>query len=679
MDYNIINQTRAGKGNVMRYSNLFQPLQLRGLTLENRIVMPSMGTLMASEDSFVTDRQIDYYVERAKGGAGLILMECAPVLPENTPAHEPGISDDKFMPGLTRLVEAVHAVGGKIGIQVFEPAEGSMNGHTDVKKLTIRGPVERLRGRWPAVTAQDIPRIVEAFAAAARRAAQCGFDAIEIHCGHNYLLHQFLSPHFNTRTDEFGGSVENCMRFPLMCVEAVRKNFPADRPMFMRVCAHDDYTYDVAGNFNGLTLEDVAEFARRAHALGVDVLDVSRGNFQRGNIYEVPAMGVPYGFNKDNALKLRHMTGMPVMAVGRLGRPELANIVLGEGIDLVGWGHAHLADPEIVKKTREDRIDDICYCIGCDQVCSQAFHEKDVEHISCMRNPAVGRERSFRLVPAETKKTVLIAGGGPGGLQAAITLAQRGHKVILCEKSPATGGQFALAGRSPDKEDFLSTVEWMARKVADLGAEVRVNTPVTPELMEELKPDHLIIAVGGHSRPLPVPGGELAVSCLDVLGNVRRAFGRVVVVGGSFTGVEVAEYADLRGLPVTIVEMSPKLGAGLSNGRAILLQNYLEEHPNIKSVTNAAVERLEPGKVHIHILEKKTDRKTGAETVLRDERLALPADTVIAAVGTVSNEYGDLTEAAGRLGIPYDVIGDAKKPRFAVDAIREAAELCREI
>lgn len=663
----------------MRYSNLFQPLQLRGLTLENRIVMPSMGTLMASEDSFVTDRQIDYYVARAKGGAGLILMECAPVLPENTPGFEPGISDDKFIPGLTRLVEAVHAVGGKIGIQVFEPAEGSMNGHADPKKLTIRGPVERLRGRWPAVEAEDIPRIVEAFAAASRRAAQCGFDVIEIHCGHNYLLHQFLSPHFNTRTDEFGGSFENCMKLPLMCVEAVRNNFPAEKPMFMRVCAHDDYTYDVAGNFNGLTLEDVAEFARRAHAIGVDVLDVSRGNFQRGNIYEVPAMGVPYGFNKDNALKLRHMTGMPVMAVGRLGRPELANIVLGEGIDLVGWGHAHIADPEIVNKTREDRLDDICYCIGCDQACSQAYHEKDAEHISCMRNPAVGREREFALKPADPVKTVLIAGGGPGGLQSAITLAQRGHKVILCEKSPATGGQFALAGRSPDKEDFLSTVEWMARKVAALGVDVRVNTPVTPELLADVKPDHLIIAVGGHARPLPVPGGELAVSCLDVLGNLRRAFGRVVVVGGSFTGVEVAEYVDLRGLPVTIVEMSPKLGAGLSNGRAILLQNYLEEHPNIKSVTNAMVERLEPGKVHIHILEKKTDRKTGAETVIRDQRLALPADTVIAAVGTVSNPYDELSAQATRLGIPYDVIGDAKKPRFAVDAIREAAELCRMI
>jgi 2,4-dienoyl-CoA reductase-like NADH-dependent reductase (Old Yellow Enzyme family)/thioredoxin reductase len=660
----------------MRYSNIFQPLKIRGFTFENRIVMPSMGTLMASEDSFVTDRMIDYYVERAKGGAGLILMECAPVLPENTPGFEPGISDDKFIPGLTKLVNAVHAVGGKIGVQVFEPAEGSMNGHADPKKLTIRGPVARLGGRWPAVEKEDIPRIVEAFAQAARRAEQCGFDVIEIHCGHNYLLHQFLSPHFNTRTDEFGGSFENCMKFPLMCVEVVRKNFGAEKPMFMRVCAHDDYTYDVAGNFNGLTLEDVAEFARRAHALGVDVLDVSRGNFQRGNIYEVPAMGVPYGFNKDNALKLRQMTRMPVMAVGRLGRPELANIVLGEGADLVGWGHAHIADPYIVQKTREDRLDDICYCIGCDQACSQAYHEKDAEHISCMRNPAVGRERELALTPAPERKTVLIAGGGPGGLQSAIILAQRGHRVILCEKSPATGGQFALAGRSPDKEDFLSTVEWMARKVSALGVDVRVNTPVTPQLLEQLRPDHLIIAVGGHARPLPVPGGELAVSCLDVLGNLRRAFGRVVVVGGSFTGIEVAEYVDQRDLPVTIVEMSSKLGAGLSNGRTILLKNYLEEHPRIKYVTNAMVEKLEPGKVYIHILEKKTDRKTGKETIIRDERVALPADTVIAAVGTVPNTYDELSSQATRLGIPYHTIGDAKKPRFAVDAIREATELC---
>ena len=329
-----------------------------------------------------------------------------------------------------------------------------------------------------------------------------------------------------------------------------------------------------------------------------------------------------------------------------------------------------------MQKTREDRLDDICYCIGCDQACSQAYHEKDAEHISCMRNPAVGRERELALTPAPERKMVLIAGGGPGGLQSAIILAQRGHRVILCEKSPATGGQFALAGRSPDKEDFLSTVEWMARKVSALGVDVRVNTPVTPQLLEQLRPDHLIIAVGGHARPLPVPGGELAVSCLDVLGNLRRAFGRVVVVGGSFTGIEVAEYVDQRDLPVTIVEMSSKLGAGLSNGRTILLKNYLEEHPRIKYVTNAMVEKLEPGKVYIHILEKKTDRKTGKETVIRDERVALPADTVIAAVGTVPNAYDELSSQAARLGIPYHAIGDAKKPRFAVDAIREATELC---
>lgn len=665
---------------MMRYSNIFRPFQVRDCVLENRIVMPSMGTLMADENSFVTDRMIDYYVERAKGGPGLILMECAPVLPENTPGFEPGISDDKFIPGLKKLVDAVHAVGGKIGAQLFEPAEGSMNGHTDVKKLKIMGPVERLGGRWPAVSREQIPEIAAAFGRAAARAAECGFDVIEIHCGHNYLLHQFLSPHFNKRTDEYGGSLENCMKFPLLCIEQVRKNFPEEKPMFMRIVAKDDYTYDREGNFDGLTLDDMAEFCKRAHAAGVDVLDVSRGNFQQGNIFEVPAMGVPFGFNKDNALYLKEKTGIPVMAVGRLGRPELANIVLGEGADLVGWGHAHIADPYIVQKTREDRVDDICYCIGCDQACAEAYHHPEMNHISCLRNPSVGLEREMELVPTETPKTVLIAGGGVGGLEAARTLAQRGHRVILCEKEPTTGGQFRLAGMSPDKEDFAATVDWMEHKAAlEPGVEIRVNTPVTPELVEQLHPDHLLIAVGGHARALPIPGGELAVACTDILANRRRAFGKCVIVGGGFTGIEVAEYLDLRELPVTIVEMAPQIGAGLSHGRSILLKKYMEEHPQIQVITNATVEKLEPGKVHLHIVEKKTDRKTKETTVVRDERQVIEADTIVCAVGTVSNPTEDLIAAAERLGISWDVLGDAKQPRFAVDAIREAAELSRKI
>lgn len=662
------------------YENIFQPLKIRGFTFENRIVMPAMGTLMTDEESYVTDRMIDYYVERAKGGPGLIMMECASILPENRPGHDAAISDDRFIPGLTKLVDAVHAVGGKIGIQIFEPAEAAMNGHSDPKTLCIMGPVDRLGGRWPAVRGEDIPRIAGEFGKAAARAAVCGFDAIELHCGHNYLLHQFLSPHFNKRTDEYGGSFENCMKFPLMCVEQVRKNFPDDRPMFMRVVAKDDYTYDKEGNFDGLTLDHMAEFARRAHALGVDVLDVSRGNFERGNIYTVPAMGIPYGFNKDNALYLKEHTGMPVMAVGRLGRPELANIVLGEGADLVAWGHAHIADPYIVKKVREGRIEDICYCIGCDQGCSEAYHQPDAEHISCLRNPSVGREREMALVPAETPKTVLIAGGGVAGLEASRVLAQRGHRVVLYEKEPSLGGQFRLAGRSPDKEDFASTVDWMEHKAArEPNVEIRVNTPVTPELLEQIRPDYLIIAVGGHARMLPVPGGEMAVSCVDILSNRSRAFGRCVIVGGGFTGIEVAEYLDLMDLPVTIVEMGPKLGAGLSHGRAILLKKYMEEHPQIKSILNAQVEKVEAGKVHIHILEKSTNRKTKETTVIRDERQVLEADTIVSAVGTISNPCQDIAQAAEKLNIPYSIIGDALQPRFALDAIREAAELARKI
>ncbi len=659
----------------MNYDTIFQPLTLRGLTLENRIVMPSMGTLMADADSYVTDKMIDYYAERAKNGVSLILMECSPVLPENTQGFAPGISDDRFIPGLTRLVKAVHEVGGKIGIQVYEPAEGVHNSHADTRHLRITGPVDRCKGRWKALPLEEFPRVAACFGLAARRAEKCGFDAIEIHCGHNYLLHQFLSPHFNQRTDGYGTTFENCMKFPLMCIEQVRKNFPQDKPMFMRIVAHDDYTRNTVGKFNGLTLDDMVEFCRKAGQLGVDVVDVSRGNFGRGNVFEVPAAGIPYAYNLKNAVYLKEHTRMHIMAVGRLGRPELASAALHEGVDLVGWGHAHLADPMIVNKVREGRLEDICYCIGCDQACSEAYHHPEAEHISCMRNPAVGREREFIVTPADPVKTVLIAGGGVGGLECGKRLAKRGHKVVLYEKSPNLGGRFKLAGSPPEKEDFAAAADWMMEQASKAGVKMHINQPVTPKLLAEVRPDHLVIAIGGYTKPLRVPGGENAVSCTDVLSNRKRAFGSCIVVGGGLTGVEVAQYVERMGMEVTILSRSPKIGKGLSHGRVITLGNYLETHPNIHVITSATVEKVEVNQVHVHILEKNTDRKTGQVTVVRNERRIYTADTIIAAPGSGSLDYSELSRAADQLGIPYSVIGDANSPRVAVSAIREAAEV----
>lgn len=663
----------------MECNYIFSPIKIREMTFDNRIIMPSMGTLMTGDDSMVTQRMIDYYVERAKGGAALIFLECASIWPESTQGYALGISDDRFIPGLTRLVDAIHGVGGKVGIQLYEAAEGIMNGHADTSKLRIMTPIDRYHGKWKAVKTEELPLVAEAFGAAARRAEQCGFDAIEIHCGHNYLLHQFLSPHFNSRTDGYGTTFENCMKFPLMCIDQVRKNWPEEKPLFMRIVAQDDYTYDAQGNFDGLTIDNMVTFCKKAHELGVDVLDVSRGNFGKGNIYEVPVMGIPYGFNKDNALYLKEHVGMPVMAVGRLGRPELANIAIAQGADFVAWGHAHIADPEIVKKCHEGRFDDIRYCIGCDQACSQAYHIPDAEHISCLRNPAVGREREFALVPAETPKTILVAGAGVGGMEVACTLSARGHKVILCEKEATLGGQFRLAGMAPNKEDFAAAVDYMIRQVQLSDVELRVDTPVTPELLQEIKPDHLVIATGGRMREIPVPGGACAVSCADILNGHRKPFGKCVIIGGGIISVEVMEYLHERGFETTIVGGMDKLGAGLSHGRAEAVDRYLEAHPEVTVYTNAWVSRLEPNRVYAHVKEEKKNRRTGEITLVREEDIEVPADTIVSAVGSVPVDHSALEQAAQELGIPFSIIGDAKKTRFAVDAIREAAELARQL
>jgi len=641
------------------YDMLFAPVKIRGMELKNRVIFPAMGTRMA-ENRAVTDRLIQYHVARVKGGCGLNIVEVAAVHTPSAPRNFLGICEDDLIPSHKKLTDAIHAAGGKAGIQLWQ---GSLAVGMDpaarifmVNETTIRGYT------LPAITLAEIDEIVACYGEAARRCVEAGYDCIEFHCAHNYLPHSFLSGGLNHRTDEYGGSFENRAKFPLRCIRAIRANMPQDMPLLMRIDAQDD---QLPG---GMTLDDTVAFCKLAQAEGVDVLDVSRGNIvTAATVYEVPPIDIPRGFNVDNAAYIREKTGMITVAVGRINTPELAENILEQGkADMVVMGRAQLADPEFLNKAREGRTEDIVYCVGCNQGCYDGFCDlQNRPFITCLRNPQLGREAEWALTETETPKTVWIAGGGMGGLEAAKVLHQRGHKPVLFEATDRLGGQFLTAGRAPGKQEMADAAELFGRQVEKLGVEIRMSTPLTPELIREGKLDAVILAVGASPIQLPVESTDTVrvVSANRVLDGLDEIDGETVVIGGGLVGLEVADFIATRGSKVHVIEMAEKAGKDLGSLRAITVM----------------------GKMHALGVEILTDTRfetlcgTGVVCANQEGNITIPCRNVVVAVGSRPNDSSALEQACAELEIPCTKIGDAKQARRALDAVAEGFAAARTL
>jgi 2,4-dienoyl-CoA reductase-like NADH-dependent reductase (Old Yellow Enzyme family)/thioredoxin reductase len=639
---------------------LFTPINIGKLEVKNRIVMPAMATGFASEDGQVTERMISYYEERAKGGVGLIILEYTGVERRGRPLPMQNMIDmDRFIPGLQKLVEVIKKHGAKAAIQL---QHGGIKASAKITQIQPVGPSDfpdYPLGMGPpprALTIKEIHNLVLAFGEAARRAKEAGFDAIELHCTHSYLIDQFMSPRFNQRTDTYGGSIENRARFACEIIECMKEKVGKDYPIICRMTG-DEF---VRG---GITLKDAKVTAKLLVESGADCLHVSVGISD--NMIPTLPMSFPQGFFLHLAEGIKKEVNVPVIGVGKISNPEFAERALTEGkCDLVAMGRALIADPYLPKKAKEGKEEDIIPCIYCNQGCISRI--SDWLDITCLVNPTVGREMEFQIVGTKIPKKVLIVGAGPAGLETAIIAKQRGHDVILAEKEVRLGGQLNYALRPPKKDRIEKLVEYFSEQVKKLRIKTYLGKFVTKNFVQEINPNIIIMATGSTPRVPEISGvdGENVSLAIEVLGGKKVLGKRVVVIGGGQVGLETADFLAETGKEVMVLEMLSEVGIDVPPRNKMFLMKKLSEE-NVQIFVNRKVQEI-------------YNKGVRADHFGQEEEFT--CDAIIIAVGSKPQRtlMQELKEIIPELEGFY-IIGDCVEPRKALEAIYEGACIARTI
>ncbi len=702
------------------YPHLLSPGRIGPLELRNRIVLAPMGSFLAGADGHITERHRRFYEERARGGAGLITTEVVAVdYPRGAAmTHQLALSDDVYLPGLRDLVERVHAQGAKISVQLQHAGKVATKDLVDGRPLTVPSKgVVAMEGVLNDLTAAEIAaitsgyrkvdpnnlfreldepeilRIVGCFASAAERAKRAGFDGVEIHAGHGYLVHEFLSPHCNLRTDRWGGPLENRARFLVEILRETRKLVGPDYPVWMRLDGEEKDVED------GITRQAAVETARLAEAAGASAVHVTRYGGPSGigfNAMIVHERGelLPY------AAEIKRAVGIPVIAVGRID-PETAERAIAEGqCDFVAMARQLLADPELPRKLREGHRQEIRPCVHCYTCVGQIFVN---EPVKCAVNPACAREDEFPIRAAEKPRHVLVIGGGPAGLETARVAALRGHRVTLVERERHLGGTIFFSSLVYEPNGELAA--WLASETRRLGVEIRLGVEATPELVRASGADALVIAVGARREPSRLPGGDLphvlsgdalrallaggkeAAAALSpaqrvIVGAGRRLLGlgerpdrvrelskrwmpigrRVAVVGGGIVGLELAEFLVERGRQVSVLEEGPDFAPQMAIPRRWRTLHILREH-GAELLPRVRIQRF-------------TDAGVEIESAEGEKRL-VAAHHVLLATGVVPDQR--LVQALAPLGLETHLVGDAEHVGYLEGAILSGARVGRAL
>lgn len=643
------------KVSFMDFSALFSPIKAGNLEISNRFVVPPMGTNHANSDGTVSKRNIEYWKTRARGGWGLIIVEVTAIDPLGKAIpYQLGLWDDKFIEGFLQATEAVHKYGSKIAVQLHHAGRqtySSVIGDQPVAPSSIACPVCKEVPR--ELTREEIYGLIDKFGDAALRARESGFDLVEIHGAHGYLIAQFMSPHSNKRVDEFGGSFYNRMRFPLEVIRNVRRKVGGGFPLSFRFSAEERVT-------GGRGLEESLAVSRLLEKAGVNVLDVSVGSYgSMQYIFATPEL--PPGHSLPLAAAVKTAVKIPVIAVGRFNEPVLAETAVKAGkADLIAWGRQSLADPELPNKVAAGNLEDIAPCIACNQGCAGYLFDPDKLLVSCLVNPFCGREVAVKIKPTPKGKKVVVVGAGPGGLETSWVAAACGHRVVLYEKEAVAGGQWRIGAIPPAKQAIAAAISYYLRMCQKYGVKLRLNTGATPELILSENPDVVVLATGSEPDIPLIKGIEdpRVVAAPKVLEGEVRVGPRVLVIGGGLVGCETADYLSEQGHEVTIVEALPEIAKDVQEVVRFFLLKRLKKY-EVRVETEARV------------------RECSGSGIIADQRgreLRLEGyDHIVTATGVRSVRNLE-EQLQGKVAELY-IIGDASSPRKAIDAIEEGAFL----
>jgi 2-enoate reductase len=661
------------------FKKLFEPITIGKVEIKNRISMAPMGAFgLCFEDGAYNQRAVDYYVERAKGGTGLIITSITKVENEIDKTVMPAfpcvtINPIHFMETSAEMTERVHAYGAKIFLQLTMGF-----GRSGAPVLMAAPPVSAsaIPNYWdPRVTCrplstEEVETIVERFGQSAEIAKRAGYDGVEIHAVHEgYLLDQFTLSIFNRRTDKYGGDLRGRLTLPIEIVQIIKKTCGQDFPVGLRYSVksaikdwHQGGLPDEIYTEKGRDLQEGLEAAKILEAAGYDELNTDVGTYDawywsHPPIYQKHGLYLPY------TEELKKVVHIPVIVAGKLDIPDMAEKALEDGkADMIGLGRALLTDSDWPKKVINDEVDDIRPCIGCHAGClGRAFEGKP---LSCAVNPACGRERLYEMVPAQTPKKILIAGGGIAGMETARVATIRGHKVSLYEKSGELGGH-VIPGSKPDfKLDDRRLLEWYKNQMSELKIDVHMNTEVTKELAESEKPDAIVVATGSYDNCIPVPGIDKpqVKTATDILNNISNAREQVVVIGGGLVGCETALFLAKAKKDVTVVEMLDDIllssGNPIPHMNRMMLIDLLKFY-QVKVITSSSL--LEVKDSSVVIIDKRFRKKE------------LSCNTVVTATGYRKDD-ALYTELNGEFAEIY-VVGDANKADNIMHAIWTANEI----